>query len=566
VVTPVATSEAPRDVEVSVPDAQRRDLSTRLAFWAFVTFLVVGFFVVLFRLGSYHWFFRDDFQFLSERRATSLDDLFRPHNTHWSTVPILVFRALWSVFGMRTYLPYQACVLLLHLSACALLRVIMRRAGVGPWIATAAASAFVLFGPGQQNIIWAFQIGFTGSLVFGLGQIVLADHDGPLDWRDALAVAAGVLALLSSGVGVTMAITAGLAIFLRRGWRVALVQTGPLAAAYLVWWLVERPTFSSEFGRPSVATLFRWVRSAETGTFLALGHFRVVAVVLALVFVAGGVLVWSCLGARAFRRRIGIPAAMLLGGVAFSALTAIGRWISGPDFARSSRYVHIVAALTLPALAVAADALARRWQLLVPAAIALFLVAIPWNAGKFDQETFGVTYMDRREHALTNVVRLPEATEVPRDVRPIPDIYLGSNVTIGFLLDAEASGKLRASSEPMTHALEDELRVRLGVSQHRQPLPENRQRELNALARGAKPEGGGPQRCRTVNRPLELHPKRGTDIWIADPVTIAIADGSPRPPGAVTFTPTDGNLLTIELADLDLRLAPPRGARSFRLC
>ena len=49
-------------------------------------------------------------------------------------------------------------------SAAALLRAVMIRARVNPWVATLVASTFVLFGAGQQNIEWAFQIGFVGSV------------------------------------------------------------------------------------------------------------------------------------------------------------------------------------------------------------------------------------------------------------------------------------------------------------------------------------------------------------------------------------------------------------------
>ena len=58
---------------------------------------------------------------------------------------------------------------------------------------------------------------------------------------------------------------------------------------------------------------------------------------------------------RASRRDVG-------GCLVFFVLSAMGRWYFGTDAARSSRYVHIGAALTLPALAVAADTIARRWR------------------------------------------------------------------------------------------------------------------------------------------------------------------------------------------------------------
>jgi hypothetical protein len=528
------------------PESRSRGwTSERLAFWTFAVFLVVAFFWIILDLGSYHWFFRDDFSFIAERQATSLTDLFDPHNSHWSTVPILAFRGLWAVFGLHSYVPYQACVVALHLTACALLRVIMRRVGVGPWIATGAAGAFVLFGPGQQNIIWAFQIGFTGSLVYGLAQLICSDHDGPVDWRDFAGIGFGVLSLMSSGVGVTMAMVAGMAIFVRRGWKVALLNVGPLAAAYLVWWAIEQPELSSAFGRPGIDVVYRWVRSGQIGTFLALGHFQVVALLLAIVLVAGLALAWTRLPLADLRRRAAYPAAMLIGAVLFSAQTAVGRWISGPDFARSSRYVHLGAALTLPALAVAADAIAKRWRVLTPALVVLFLVAIPWNVDDFEQPVFGPGYMERREAVLRNVVRLPEAREVPRNVRPIPDVFLGRGVTIGFLLDAEADGKLDPGAEPLTAAFENELRMRIGLQQ------------------GA---GGFPVQCREERAPVALDPPRGTRYAITTPVAISTLAGTEPSSAPVIYTPGDGNTLTVVLDDLDLRMAPAPGAPSFTVC
>lgn len=91
---------------------------------------------------------------------------------------------MYSVFGLREYWPYQLIVISLHLTVAVLLRVVMRRAGVGPWLATICAGVFVLFGPGEDNILWAFQIGFAGALVLGIVQLLLADHDGPFNRRD----------------------------------------------------------------------------------------------------------------------------------------------------------------------------------------------------------------------------------------------------------------------------------------------------------------------------------------------------------------------------------------------
>ena len=157
-------------------------------------------------------------------------------NEHWSTLPILVYRTLWHFFGLRTYVPYQLITIVLHLTAAVLLRAVMRRAGVNPWIATAATSLFALFGAGDRDIVLAFQMAWGASLVLGLTHLILADHDGRIDRRDWLGLLAGAAGLLCSGVAVTMVFVVGLAALVRRGWRAALFHAAPLGLLYVGWW------------------------------------------------------------------------------------------------------------------------------------------------------------------------------------------------------------------------------------------------------------------------------------------------------------------------------------------
>jgi hypothetical protein len=82
----------------------------------------------------------------------------------------------------------------------------MRRLGVRPIIATATAVPFVCFGAGAMNIFFAIQISLAGSLFFGLAHLLLADHDGPVDRRDVLGLAFGVVALMCFAVGVPLII------------------------------------------------------------------------------------------------------------------------------------------------------------------------------------------------------------------------------------------------------------------------------------------------------------------------------------------------------------------------
>ena len=161
----------------------------RIARWTFVGLEAVAlvFFLVA---GRYLWFGGDEWDFLAGR-GLSLHDLLAQHGGHLVALPLVIFRALFAVFGLRSYLPYQLVAIVLHLMTAWLLRAVIRRAGAGPWIATAGASLLLFFGAGAQNILTAFQITFTGALAFGFGQLLLADHDGALDRRDWLGTGSG---------------------------------------------------------------------------------------------------------------------------------------------------------------------------------------------------------------------------------------------------------------------------------------------------------------------------------------------------------------------------------------
>ena len=108
----------------------RSDRGAALAFAA----LVVLAFPLLLYWGRNHWFTVDDWDFLGSRTAGDLGDLFRSHWGHWVTLPVLVYRGWWRLFGLH-YWPYQVLVISLHLVAAILLRTVMRRAGVGGWLA-----------------------------------------------------------------------------------------------------------------------------------------------------------------------------------------------------------------------------------------------------------------------------------------------------------------------------------------------------------------------------------------------------------------------------------------------
>lgn len=394
-------------------------------------------------VGRGIWFNGDEWDFLTNRSAGSLHDLFYPHSQHWSTIPILAYRFWWQVIGLRSYTPYLATVILLHLSVAALLRTVMRRAGVSAWVATATALVFAFFGSGWFDIIYGFQIGFCGALAFGLLAMIASDHDGPFDRRDLLGLLAGLASLMCSGVGVTMVIAVVVAVLIRRRWRMALAYALPLAAAYVAWFAAI-----GHQGYPPPASpgqVLHFAVSVVGSTFAALGHGQWVGALLAALLVAGGVVAWH--DTATDRRRTGLagPLGLLVGAVVFAIVTGIGRGAPalGSTGAQvgASRYLHVLAALLLPALALAADALIRHWRFAAPVVLVLLLVGVPGNvavAVQHGRENRAVAAYFRP--LILTVPRLPVAKLVPPDDHPDP--YFDPVMTMAWLRSGVAQGRI----------------------------------------------------------------------------------------------------------------------------
>ena len=103
-----------------------------------VGLLVAGAILVAFARRLY--FFGDDWDYLLNR-GTSAIGLFAPHNEHWSTLPILLFRGLFATFGLDHYLPYALPVIVTHLVLSALVYLVLVRLGCSRAPALAAAGS-----------------------------------------------------------------------------------------------------------------------------------------------------------------------------------------------------------------------------------------------------------------------------------------------------------------------------------------------------------------------------------------------------------------------------------------
>jgi hypothetical protein len=322
----VAVATPGDDVQVSStgPPGPRLRVTDQWAFLAFAVVAVVSI-PLLLRLGHDRWFQFDDWDFLASRDAGNLHELFEPHGPHWSTLPILVYRIEWYLFALHDYWPYQLVCVLSHLTVAVLIRTVMRRAGVRPWVATATVLPLLFFGAGEENIAYAFQINFNASLVFGLVHPLLADHDGPVDRRDGLALLAGFAGLMSSGIAVTMVVVVGLAMLVRRGWRVALLHTAPLGVAYLVWYAtIAREGYQGQDVSDPIDAL-AFARTTIAAGFGGLAQVPGLGWVLGGLVVGGLLLAWRRQSWGQVRRVAAAPAALAAGAFVFALITSLGR-------------------------------------------------------------------------------------------------------------------------------------------------------------------------------------------------------------------------------------------------
>lgn len=507
------------------PRRRRVELSDWAALVAFALVLAAALALYIVH-GRSQWFFLDEWDYLANRRLTDVGDLLRPHNEHWSTLPIIEYRVLFRLFGLRTYLPYQIVAIVAHLFVAALLRVVMRRAGVQPWIATAAASLFALLGAANQNIVWAFQAAWSATLVLGLIQLLLADHDGPLSRRDWLGVGAGTASLLSTGVAVPLVAAVGLTVLLRRGWKAALFHTGPPAVVFVVWW--------SAFGREgyrSTRFAFRpmvefW-RDGLENTFTELGQAPAVGALIAGVMVAGLALAFTS-GYRMIHREFAAPFGMLVGASVFLLFTAIGR--AGIESPRAGRYLHVGAALTLPAAAFAADAIARRWRLLMPALLGMFIVGIPGNIQALAERDEGRGRLALGQEEFVRTVPTLRIADQLRDERKV--IPRSPEVTMGWL-------RARVSARDL------------------EPLvsPDPRLLAFAAVAVGLEQTDTTTwsNTCQTLEAPVARRLRAGEVLSFRGGSLRVFANGGGL--AFILYDPREGRAITVDAGPLDVRLA-----------
>lgn len=191
---------------------------------------------LLFALVHGLTFFQDTWEFLINRRDLTADALLKPHNEHIVVIPVALQLFYLHVFGMSSAAPEYALLIVSLLITAVLLFVYVRRR-IGPWAALFAAVLLLFLGPAWQDILWPFELGFVGSVLFGLAMLLALDRDdrkGDVAACVFLAIAAGF-----SSLGLSFMAAAAVDVLQRRrerGLGRAYVVAVPVAL-FALWFL-----------------------------------------------------------------------------------------------------------------------------------------------------------------------------------------------------------------------------------------------------------------------------------------------------------------------------------------
>jgi len=321
-------------------------------------------------LSRSYTFYFDEWDFIQSAPDWSWTSYLQPHNEHPVMLPRLIYAALLSTFGLRTYVPYMLVLMALHATAAVLLFELVRRRA-GDLVGMACAAVLLVLGAGWENLLWAFQIAFVGTVACGLGML-LALEGAPTSRRIAVAVVLLAASLMFSGIGLFFGVVAAVRLWLDPPRRRDLLWFAPVGIAVAVWYLAFGHSGAPTVPAPSPGNLFLLPAYAVWG--LAAGAAGIIGVTgfpaLAVLLLAAGAIGFAWWRRRPDPLALGVATCLLT----FYVVTGLSRAQLGFDQAGSGRYVYVGAVLWLILLADAARRLpwSGTWR---PALAALVFLA-----------------------------------------------------------------------------------------------------------------------------------------------------------------------------------------------
>jgi len=349
--------------DVRVPHARILVVLAALAVSAAILLLTRG-----------YTFYFDEWAFILGAPDSTAITYLQPHNGHPSMLTRLIYTALLSTVGLRSYLPYMAVLLALHATSAVLLFELVRQRA-GDLVAIGCAALLLVIGAGWENLLWAFQLGFVGSVACGLGMLLALESTARR--RMPIVVALLTASLMFSAIGLFFGVAAGVRLVASRERRTEVLWLVPVAIVFGAWFL----TFglhNAESGSPapnrniSVLPLYTvWGLGASAAGLIGEGGWLGIPL---LLLAAGAIgFAWWRGGFESFA----LGAAVAL--VFFYIVTGLARGQIGYEQSGAGRYVYVGAVFWLILLGDAARRLPWRgtWR---PALVALLFLAC-FNSG-----------------------------------------------------------------------------------------------------------------------------------------------------------------------------------------
>ena len=333
----------------------------------FVVLAAAAVAIALLLLTRSYTFYFDEWAFILTAPDWTATTYLQPHNGHPAMLTHLIYALLLATVGLRSYLPYMAVLLALHAASAVLLFELVRRRS-GDLIAIACAALLLVIGAGWENLLWAFQMSFVGSVACGLGMI-LALESRPSRWRMPLAIALLLASAMFSAVGVFFGIVAFRLMVTPERPREVLWLV-PVAIIFGAWFLAfdrAQPPAPGSGSHAWVVPLYTlWGLGASAAGLVGEGGWLGIP---ALVLATGAVgYAWWRGGLD--RLTLGVAVALFM----FYFVTGLARGQIGYDQSGAGRYVYVGAVFWLILLSGPAGRLPWHgtWR---PALVALVFLA-----------------------------------------------------------------------------------------------------------------------------------------------------------------------------------------------
>lgn len=340
--------------------------------------LVAGAALLLYATRNLNFFY-DEWDMVQHRRGGGLGIYLDPINGHLSLLPLIFYKVMFELVGMRHYWLYEAAVIALHLTCCWLLYVLGRRR-IGPWPALVPPFILLVLGSSYENLLWAIQVSYVGSVAAGLGALLLLEHRTRRSdvWASVLLV----VAYCSSSLGIPLLIGVAVELALGANARRRIWVAGAPVALYLVWraafgegsdLITDNIPGASQYVVDSLAA----AAAGASGLSLAYGAPVLIAAVLGVLLVRRE--------APVDRRPLPSPR---VAGIAFAlagyyGLTALARGQLGEPEANRYVYAGVVLLMLLAVTVLPRPTRFTRWGVSV---VAVLTFAAMWaNVGALRQ-------------------------------------------------------------------------------------------------------------------------------------------------------------------------------------